>query len=148
METKADLGKSSFSVMTYYRTKRRQGVISNIFWVHDFTLNSDLVKMKQKIMEKLHNMELHNLWASLNIIRVSAQGGWDGGTCSTIDKRHNLIYFTYTYISVSNATLLSSHFSSALHISAVHGHNLVSSIMTKLLHCMLKFLISCKRDIS
>jgi hypothetical protein len=44
-------------------------------------------------------------------------------------------------------SLLSSHPSSSLHVSAVYDHHQVSSILLKLLHSMSKFCVACKSDI-
>jgi hypothetical protein len=57
-----------------------------------------------------------------------------------------MLYSLYTYIFVLNATYYLVTL--LAHVSPVYGLHQVSSILLKLLHCMLKFRIACERDIS
>jgi hypothetical protein len=57
---------------------------------------------------------------------------------------HNLFHIYFRL----QCNLLSSQPSSALHVSAVDRHHLVSSILLKLLHCISKFRTTCERDVS
>jgi hypothetical protein len=50
--------------------------------------------------------------------------------------------FLYTYISVSNATLLSCPTSISLYVWTVHGHHQVLSVLPKLFHFMSKLRIT------
>jgi hypothetical protein len=59
-----------------------------------------------------------------------------------------LIYYLFHIYFRLTCILLSSHPSSTLHVSAVYGHQQVSSILLKLLHCMLKFQFASERNIS
>jgi hypothetical protein len=58
-----------------------------------------------------------------------------------------LIYHVFHIYLRLKCNLLYSHPSSTLHGSDVYGHQ-VSSVLLKLLECMLKFRIACERDIS